>query len=251
MIGHTLRELGRNAEAHREFELAIEEAEAAAASDPKYAESASKARAKLEALLPKIGLLEVTVRGAADDAVLRVAGNEVERARWGKPVAVDPGQVTVTLTTGGDSLVQDVEAAGKTTQVILGEPPDDGEDGEEGAGAPPGDGSTQRLIAYVAAGVGGAAFLTAGVFGTLAQLKYNELEDECGGQPCGEREDDITQGQTYRTVTNVMVVVGAVAMTAGVVLYFTAPGGPFDDTASAATLTVGLGPGSLSLGGTF
>ncbi|MBW2459156.1 MAG: hypothetical protein JRI68_31955 [Deltaproteobacteria bacterium] len=250
MIAHTLRELGRNADAHREFELAIEEAEAAAKADAKYAESASKARAKQEALRPKVGLLEVTVHGVDDDAVLRIAGNEIERARWGKPVAVEPGQVTITLTTGGDSLVQDVKAlAGKTTPVTLGEGPPS-EEGE-GSDEAPSDGTTQRTFAYVAAGIGAAAFLTAGVFGTLAQVTYNDLEDDCGVRPCGDRRDDITQGQTYKTVTNVMVVVGAVAMTTGVVLYFTSPGGPFDDTATVPSWSVALGPGSLTVGGTF
>ena len=250
MIAHTLRELGRNAEAHHEFERAIEEAEAAAESNPKYAESAAKARSKRDALLPKIGLLEVAVQGADDEAVLRVAGQEVERARWGKAVAVDPGKVTVTLSLGADSLVQEVTAvAGQTAQITIGPSPSGAE--KEERDEPPRDGSLQRTFAYLAAGVGAAAFLTAGVFGTLALVKHNELEDECGDQPCGERRDDIEQGRTYQTVTNVMVVVGAVALSAGVVLYFTSPGGPLDEASSTPSLSVSLGPGSISLGGRF
>ncbi len=247
MVAHTLRELGRNAEAHQEFERAVEDAEAASASDPKYAESAEKARKKMDALLPKIGLLEVVVQGADDETVLRVAGQEVPRARWGKPVAVEPGQVTVTLSIGTDSLVREVSTvAGRTAQVTIGaaQPGADG-----GPDEPPSDGSLQRTFAFVAAGVGAAAFLTAGVFGTLALLKHNELQDDCGDLPCGERRDDIQQGRTYQTVTNVMVVVGAVAMSAGVVLYFTSPSGEPDEAATALTLS--LGPGSVSLGGRF
>ncbi len=250
MIAHTLRELGRNADAHREFELAIAEAEAAAKADAKYAKTASKARAKQEALQAQVGLLEVTVHGAGDDTILRIAGNEVERERWGQPVAVEPGQVTLTLTNGDDNLVQEVKAvAGQTTPVTLGEaPPSEEGDGSDEA---PSDGTIQRTLAYVAAGVGAAAFLTAGVFGTLAQVTYNDLKDDCGEAPCAERRDDISQGSTYRDATNVMVVVGAVAMTAGVVLYFTSPGGPFDDRAAVPSWSVALGPGSLSLGGAF
>jgi hypothetical protein len=247
MVAHTLRELGRYAEAHHEFERAVEEAEVASKSEPKYAESANKARKKRDALLPKIGLLEVVVQGADDEAVLRVAGQEVPQSRWGKAVAVEPGQVTVTLSMGADSLVREVSAeAGKSVRVTIGSGQTGGE--EEPAG-PPSDGSLQRTFAFVAAGVGAAAFLTAGVFGTLALVKHNELEDECDGHPCGERRDDIEQGRTYQTVTNVMVVVGAVAMSAGVVLYFTSPSGP--PTEAATALTLSLGPGSLSLGGRF
>jgi hypothetical protein len=248
MIANTLRELGQNAPAHDEFTKVVEEAEAMAATDPKYGDTAEHAREKLAELAPLVGKLTVEVEGADESATLSVAGETIERDRWGQPLTVEPGLVSVKLSAAGGDEGRDVAVmAGETTSITISTAAVDdgaGEESEDG-----GNGDLQRIVAYGAAGVGAAALITAAVFGGMALSKHDDIEETCGLAYCPERQDDIDTGQTYQTVSNVMLVVGLVGVSAGVVLYFTSPSESEEETAWAPALTIG--PGSLSLQGSF
>ena len=248
MIANTLLEMGKNAEAHDEFVEVIEEADALAATEPKYVQTADSAREKLAELAPLIGTLAVEVEGADDSATLHVAGQPIDRARWGQPIAVEPGLVSVRLSAAGGDGGRDVAVmAGETTSIAISAPGSEDSAAEEPDGS--GAGNLQRTFAYVAGGLGAVALINAAVFGGMALSKHNDLEDACGLAYCPARQDDIDSGQTFQTVSNVMLVIGLVGVSAGAVLYFTSPSEPDEETAWIRALTIG--PGSISAEGSF
>ena len=65
------------------------------------------------------------------------------------------------------------------------------------------------------------------------------------------RRIDIDDGKTYQTVANVMLVVGSVGVAAGVGLFvWDVLDSPSTEEAEAK-LRIGVGPGQLTLGGSF
>ncbi|HZO15942.1 MAG TPA: hypothetical protein VFB62_21865 [Polyangiaceae bacterium] len=259
MIAHTLRELGRDADAYTAFEAVAEQAEAAIAKDEKYRKTAQIAREELDKLRGSVGLLTVEVRGAGDDATLRIENKVVERDRWGKPIAVTPGKVAVLLSSGGKNQVREVNVTAGGAESLAIEPPSDG-----GTATPdPGDDDDRPdrttepegpnlplIIGIAAGGVGVVGFALAGVFGGLALGKHNDLEAACGDAPCPPgHQDEIDSGRTFQTVSNVMIVVGAVGVAAGaglIIYSFVA-----DDSASAEEARLTVGPGWIGVRGSF
>lgn len=251
MIAHTLRELGRNAEAYQVFGDVAEEARAAASADPKYNESADLALKEQSLLREHIGLVKLEVVGASDTARLTVEGRVVERAAWSKPVAVDPGKATFLLTTDGEPVVREIEVTAGGEQALR----LDAVVKEESAPPPVIDEgfdwlSTWRVVAYGVAGAGVLSFAAAGGVGAAALSQHDELEEACGGGPCPERRDDIDRGRTLQTASNALVIVGAGLVAAGVVLWFVAP--EIEGEASAeASVGLRIHHGSLTLTGRF
>src|SRR5690606_23519648 len=120
MIGHSQRELGRDAEAYETFGRVALEAEAAADQDEKYLETATLAREEQARLRPTIALLSITVPPSSAGATLTVGGRTIPSDRWNEPIAVEPGKVVVVLTGGDEPLVQSVEAtAGGSASLDL------------------------------------------------------------------------------------------------------------------------------------
>jgi hypothetical protein len=224
MIAHTLRELGRAAEAYDEFAAVAEEAQRAAKADPKYEEAVKLALEEQQLLREKVGLVTLEVVGADPDASLSVGGRKIPRENWGKPVAVDPGTATFLLTTTDKPVVRELEVTpGGDHRLRI-----DASAKTEPQPVPDGDERIQwltplRIASYAVAGAGIASFAVAGGLGGAALSKHNELEDACGDLPCPDRQDDIDQGRTLQTASNAMIVVGAVLVAGGVALWFLAP----------------------------
>jgi hypothetical protein len=229
MMARALVELGRLEEAYVEYQSTLDEAQAAAADDKKYEQTAQAAKAELADVRSKLALLTVDVSGAAEGDRLTVRGREIERSHWGKPMPVMPGPVRVELTTAsGREATEEISAeAGGSPTVTLSRP---------GAGAPPvvEEGATEssaeakldtsstsmRTWAYVAGGAGVAGLITFGVFGALNNSKHAKLEDECTNGVCPkDLEDDADSGRTYQTIANVGLGVGIVGIAAGTVLF--------------------------------
>lgn len=252
MIAHTLRELGRNAEAYQVFGDVADEARAAASVDAKYNESANLALKEQSLLRDDIGLVALEVVGASDTARLTLEGRVIERSAWSKPVAVDPGKATFLLTTDGDSVVREIEVTAggehrlRIDAVVVADevpPPPVVDEGIAWL-------STWRIVAYGVAGAGVLSFAAAGGLGGAALSQHDELETACAGGPCPERQDDIDRGRTFQTASNVMVIVGAGLVAAGVVLWFVAP--QIENEMNAeASVGLRLSPGSLMLTGRF
>jgi hypothetical protein len=89
---------------------------------------------------------------------------------------------------------------------------------------------TQRTVGVVVMGIGGAAIITGGVFGTLAILQSSTAA-QCA--PCVspdpasdarliEARDAYNRGIAFANIANVMIPIGAVATIVGGLLFFTA-----------------------------
>ncbi|MEZ4227217.1 MAG: tetratricopeptide repeat protein [Polyangiaceae bacterium] len=224
MYARELVALGRFADAYEEFDKVIPEAQAAAKTDDKYAQTAEAAHKDMTDLESKIAL--VSVIGVNDGDILRVGGKEIPRESWGRPIPVMPGSVKVEVATStGQESSKDVDAQAGSRPVVDMAPavaePTPTEKPESGTEVST-DSSKwdKRTWAYVAGGVGVAGLVTFGVFGALANAKHSKLEDECTNGVCPKSlEGDKDTGQTYQTVANVGLVVGIVGLGTGTALY--------------------------------
>jgi hypothetical protein len=268
MVAFSMRDLGRKADAYNELLLVKTEAEEAAAKNPKYQSAVDSATQDLEVLRGELGFVSVEVTDSDPGGTLTVGGQTVDRDKWGQPIAVEPGTVSVSLKTATGSANRDVTVAAGATESVQIEtvptgPVDDGE-GEETDSDDGGDFmghmTPMRWGAYAAVGLGVVSFAVAGGLGGAALSQHSDLEDACGAAPCVEdRQDDIDSGRTLQTASNVMIVVGAVLVGGGVALYFLAPdaneeeaeGDEGVDEEFARITNVSVGPGSLVISGTF
>lgn len=258
-VARSLEQLGQHRAAYAEFGKVIEQAEARAAAEPKYAPTASTARTEQTELAAKLAWLTVHVRGAGESASLRVGGELIARDAWQQPLAVDPGQVTLvvdappnpsvsqTVTVqAGDKREIDLDASPKPDAAAAPLAPAE----QAPAASQSSSSSTLRTAAFVAGGVGVVGlglFIGAGV---SANGTYSDLEEACGNRPCpASMQGDIDSGRSMQTLANVGLVVGGLGLGAGVTLFL------LSRRSSSAAETVAshliVAPGYGGVRGTF
>jgi hypothetical protein len=248
MMAKALRELQRVAEAYAELKVAVEEADAAAKSNPKYEKTGQDARAALAEMQGMVGYITVR-RGAGVSGPVTVNGALVDDLS--QPVIVDPGTVVASIATPDGAIEKQVTVgAGGTALVELSRPgpvdsgsaDGEGDNGGEGLGAP-------RIVGIAAAGVGAVGMVMFGVFGANAVSAFDELEQGCpnGGCPA-DLQGTIDDGKTFQTVANVGLVIGVTGLIAGAALILipTIDGGD-----GGAEVALSVGPGALGLHGSF
>jgi len=259
MVVRTLKALDKPVEAYQESIGDQDVMDAAAADNPeKYSDAVQAIRNEAESLKAAIGFLTVRVTGAPAGATLRVAGEEIERSRWGEQLVVKPGTIEVELQTAeGSNKQQVVVTPGAQVPVNMVPPAKPEPEPEPSTGLFDGS-SNQRLLAYGAAGVGVAGFILFGVLGGLHLSTYSDLESACEGGVCPlSREGDIDQGRGYQTGANVCLVIGIVGLGAGAALFFTTDwlewlnGDEGGDDSSDDDVELGVTPGGLQLRGRF
>jgi len=87
-------------------------------------------------------------------------------------------------------------------------------------------GRANRIAGGVSVILGGAGLVTGAVAGGLALRKRNELKDACPEGACrADRQNDIDTFHKLTTVSTIGFIAGAVGVSAGVVLFLTAPSG--------------------------
>ena len=101
----------------------------------------------------------------------------------------------------------------------------------------------RSVLPYVVMGVGGAGLITGTIFGLMANSKKAAATDE----PVQLQAIDIRDtGRSFATVSNISFVVGGVLVAAGAVWWV------LDGRSkNKGAVQVGIGPGSLQLGGTL
>jgi hypothetical protein len=260
MLARALVKLGRPVQAFREFERTMASAEQAAQVDKKYASAGEAARADVADVRSQVGLVTVRVSGAADS--LSVAGESVAREAWERPIAVAPGKVRVVLTSAQGEAVREIEvAAGGSAEVEIAPPaaaaPAPAVESPVEAQVSTGS-SSKRTIAYVAGGVGIAGIVSFAVFGAMNDSKYRKLQDSCISNVCdpdlrGERDT----GQTYQTVANVSLVVGAIGLGTSAALLLLSGGDSEPEKTgrvrrgNGMSARLGVGPGYVDVSGSF
>lgn len=255
MMARCLRELSKPADAYREY-LAV--AKEARDKGPRYESTARAADEEREELKTKIAMLTVKLAAPPDGATFKLNGNPIEPAAFNEEMIVEPGTVVITGESpdGATAKAEATVSVGSvaTVELKFGEPP---------AVAPPPppppkpvvaqastSGLPLRTLAYVAGGVGVLGLGAFGVVGSMSTSKYNDLKDKCtAGCPPGS-QDDIDSGKQLQTFANIGLIVGAVGIGAGATLFVLSLGKdkPKDEQ-TASTLSLSVGPGSISLKG--
>jgi hypothetical protein len=260
MSGRMLVELGRLGLAWDAFQKTRREAEAVAQTDKKYRYTAEAAQDELKDLEKLAGYVAVSVRDAGPGARVLIEGREKSLDELGDPIGVTPGKVRVVLVAAtGKEIEREVEVeAGATVEADLSPPASeaaaeidrDEAEGSESDVEASSKGVNKRTLAYVAGGIGVAGLVTFGVFGVLNNSKFSDLEDGCSGQVCPRAlEDDAETGQTYQTLANVGLFVGAVGLGTGVTLFLLSR--EAESETPVASARVRLGPGTVSVRGRF
>ncbi|HHH11966.1 MAG TPA: hypothetical protein ENK23_07835 [Sorangium sp.] len=268
MVVRSLVLLDRKVEAYEQANKTARLATAAAKTAPKYLKTAAAARSQAAKLRRQLGFVSLLgVESAPPGAKLLVAGREIPRARWGAPIAVNPGTVSIDL--NGRTLSTTEVARGNTETVdiraaILSMAAGDDDDDDDAADGRPRVGTyrgpDRLLIGAVAGGIGVVGFIATAAFGSLAQDKFDELDGQCPARMCPSAAlaDEADTGRSYQTVANTGLVVGIVGAVAGLSLvswHLIEPpaddDAPPDDALARLRPTLRVGPTGVVLQGAF
>lgn len=208
-------------------------------------------------------LVRLTVIREERDTTVKLDGNELDPTILGTGIPVDPGSHTIEATAKGKppfSTTIDVDENNLTPSVTIPKlraeaPPPPKEPVE-----PPADrgsidwnrdrGATQRGFGIAAMGLGGAGVAVGAVFGVRAMVLWSGSKDNCNAEHVCSAEgyDQGTSAKSSGNVSTIAFIAGGALFAGGLVLYLTAPRNRSDTVGS---VRVGMGPGSVLLGGTF
>jgi hypothetical protein len=229
-LGHCYESLGKTASAHRYF---LRAREVAGARLDRRREEADQ---RVRALESELSTLTIHVPAAMrTSARVEVDGEPWPRERWETPSPVDPGahkievdappqprESTTIVVRGTRDAVEWTLPSPKTAPALASQAPTPAAPPEE----PP---STQRTLGLVAGGTGIATLVAGAIFGALSFSAHSSVLQTCPSYPqcrSSDRaalEDLNGRAQTTGNVATVAVVAGAILLTGGVTLFFTAP----------------------------
>ena len=211
---------------------------------PAYAQARDRAQGVLDSALPKIAKLRIVVEPAAPGLEVLVGDKPVPPALLGAERPTDPGthqivarapgyrpaSAEVTLAEGGAESVSLALIADETAAPPPEKPPEPPPPQENPPAQPADTAAAQgsdKTLAYVLWGVGGAGLLTGTITGVMAMGKKGDLDDQCSsnGDCPKSAQGDIDSAKTLALVSTIGFGVGIAGAAAGTVLYFMAPEG--------------------------
>ncbi|MEB2312097.1 MAG: hypothetical protein OZ928_09620 [Polyangiaceae bacterium] len=260
-IARCKEHLGRYTEALGDYKLA--EYEAGQAGAKELAEIA-EARAALEQRVPTV---TVIVPSDMAGASVELDGVELGAPQLGVPFPVNPGAHRLVAKRGARRVVKSFTVAdGEAPKLELAAPPPDeagarsepstapGELGDEPA-KDPARASGAGPWPWVAAGVGAAGFIGAGVFYALHSSAESDLSSACRGSVCPESmQDTQDSSKLYGTLSGVSLGLGVAGAATATVLFLTGSSKPAEQTARARVMlqpAVGPSSGGVRLFGAF
>jgi hypothetical protein len=224
------------------------------------------------ALAPRLPTLLIDVPASAllPDLSLRIDGNPIARADWGRKIPVDPGLHLIAARAprhvGWVRSITPVEASSTTVTVpLLGDgsapppppPPPPPPRVEALPTATPGL-SAPRIAALAVGGVGVAGVVVGAVFGLRAGSQWTSATATCAdpvkGQSCTPAGIELgKQASGSATLSTVGFITGGAALLTGTVLWIRfAPPRPLAAASSLALApTFGPGGGGARLDGSF
>jgi len=250
-IGLCLENLGKLVDAYDEFMRARGEVEGNPKPDAAMLRAESdKHLADLKARIPRV-ILEVP----SDDSIsVTIDGKPINPALFNTPIPLDPGTHAIVAKGAHGSFREKLMVAERggtrTITVTLEEAP------SQPSPERPTTSSSWRappLVSFIAAGAGVALIGTSVALFSMSRSTYADVRDECAGRsPCpADLRERYEDGRTYNTWGNVLLVSGAVAVSAGVVLWVTAKSPEHSQTASRPTFGVSVGPFGINAVGAF
>jgi hypothetical protein len=245
-LAQCYEEAGRLATAWATYELAAE-----AAAEAKQVERRLKARARADALKPKLARLTITVAEATRDLpglTIERDGVPIEPLKWGIPVPIDQGSHVIAATAPGKKRWEktvEIAANGAneamTVDALL-----DAPDAPVVAPERPRDWGNTRRIAGIGVGALGVIGLgAAAVFGVVAISTKDESNEShcdasnrCDGRGLALR----SEAATAATVSTALFITGGLVFAGGVTL-FLLPSSSAAPTGSKAQLALPAGAG--------
>jgi hypothetical protein len=254
-IARCLAATGDHVAAYLEFEAVIADIDARA--DPKYQPTRDAAVTERDEAAGKISIVTVNVANATPDTKVSVGMKDIPSDQWGKPIAMQPGTVDVTLTkppappqtqnlelTAGQRKAINLDASGTTTGG--GDP------------TPPPTGSKPKFLrplSYALAGVGVVGMGMFAVGGALASSTFSDLDNKCskgtGTRSCpSTTQSQIDEGKVQKDIANVGLIIGAVGLATGVTLFIVSRDSSKKEEPKTEVQAV-VGPSYLGVQGSF
>ncbi len=210
--------------------------------DDVRAKFAAERRDKIEPKLPK---LQINVKNPVDSLAVYRGDSKIEAATYGSALAVDPGEVVVSVRRG-DQVLKSETVTTKASQTASVEldlaaldaefpPPKVAPPPVTTAPAPapapppprpPPPSGSQKTIGFVVGGVGVVALVTAGVLEGMALSKKSKADepDQCVNGYCSPNGFKTVEEAKDLATVGQWVGIGGVLLTAvGATLVFTAP----------------------------
>ena len=264
-LAECYEKLGLLASAWAKF---VEVADAAKAAGQTARHTLARERADaLEHRLPKLTIAVPSALQSLPGLEINDGATRMEKATWGLPLPVDPGEHTITAVAPGrrawKQVIELKDAATET--VVIGEPPP-GPRAEQPPALPqdstpeaPSSISPRRIGAIAVGTAGLAGLVVGGVFGARAFSKWDEALGYCD-------EHDVTrcdldqanplkeEARQAADVSTATFVVGGAALAGAALLWFlpvTSPAAGSPRTSRWFVPTIGPNHAGLSMGGTF
>ena len=225
-LARSLVGLGRLVEAHENYQLVIRDgpSETVPWSWQKAYENAVKEDAALE---PRLAWITIEVYGH-DHPSVKIDGKEISSAAVGVKRAIDPGKRSILVEAPGllsaEKTVDLPEgSSAKVAMTLLEEDAPPQPPQVEIVTAEPAPETTRsKLPMMIAFGVGAAGFVASGVTGALMLGERSELKSQCNTQRrCpSSAEDNLSNYQTYGTISAVALGVGVAGAATGITLLF-------------------------------
>lgn len=271
--------LGKYVEAKEAYNRVVREDLGGGASSA-FVQAKKDAEQEMARLDDKIGTCTVRVSAEGGplpaDLSATIDGETLKQAAFGLPRPANPGRHRLSVEAAGYAsvkrefevvakkdvlvevkLVRPAAATEPAETTAVNAPPTTPETGPDApvetapTTSPEGDrpksGSTQRILALGALGLGGAGLVLGGVTGGLALSRHGSLADECPNGSCAGVPDAQAKIDSYEmmgTLSTVGFIAGGVFAATGVALLVTAPSAS-PSAAASPFVTLGLGPTSV------
>jgi hypothetical protein len=220
------------------------------------------ARDRADKLEPR--LIKLTIAAKDREVEVKLDGNPLDAAVLGTAVPVDPGKHTVEASAKGKkpwSTSIEVSEKNKVASIDIPALEDEPTPSAPAGGTPPkvespgedeGGGSNMKTIGIAVGAVGLAGVGVGAFFGIRASEKWKDAKTHCNtSYECDQTGVDLTdQARSSGNIATLGFIAGGALLVAGVVLFITAPSGKPANKVNVG-VNVGVGPGSLLLGGSF
>lgn len=246
---------GKTASAWAQFREAVSLARATGSADREQL-----ARERAEALEQRLARLTISLASTAPSGLeVRRDGARLDPAELGIAIPVDPGSHAVTASAPGraaysttvdvtgDGALVNVEIPELPPEAVSPPPPQSTVSTQLDSGTTSSSGGSQKTLAAVALGLGGAGLIVGGVFGFKASSSWDDAKAECSDYPygCGPEGKSLEDDARSQALLSTIGFGAGIALVAtGAVLWFTAG-------SSSDAPTVGLGPTGASVRGSF
>lgn len=232
-LARTQAKLGHFVGAQESYNKIIREWSNVAAPSPAFKDALEAAKSEVGAMASRIGHVVVTVEGPTNPQVT-IDDQSVPTAALGLKRPVDPGTHVVKATAEGylpgETSFAVTEGSTAEAKLVLEKAPEVAQaqtpaSTTYGPSADTGSkSSTNKTLALVAFGVGGAGLVAGVVTGLIAMGKHGDLESACTGGVCPPSEQGAVDSfRTMGTISTIGFVVAGVGAAAGTVLLLTAP----------------------------